>query len=287
MASPLPFLSPTAYMSSTHPQNSIQSLSVGDVVSAGVRIYRSNLKPYLKLSLFAYLWIFVPVYGWAKYAEISARISRLAFGVLTNQPESLQEAERQTHPKLWNFFVAGLLMGLIFFGMYIGFIITIVIVAIIGFLSTRFFPSSMTTLVPLMILFGVLILLAFLVLSIRIFSRLFILEVPLAMENNLDGSSTMRRSWALTYGSVGRIQWIVVVAFLLTLLIQVPSQVLSAILPVGEEVGPAVSALSFLIVTVISLISGALMMPFWQVIKAVVYYDLRSRREGFGLTLQR
>jgi hypothetical protein len=27
-------------------------------------------------------------------------------------------------------------------------------------------------------------------------------------------------------------------------------------------------------------------MPFWQSIKAVIYYDLRSRREGLGLQLR-
>jgi hypothetical protein len=28
------------------------------------------------------------------------------------------------------------------------------------------------------------------------------------------------------------------------------------------------------------------MMPFWQAIKAVIYYDLRSRREGLGLQVR-
>jgi hypothetical protein len=29
-----------------------------------------------------------------------------------------------------------------------------------------------------------------------------------------------------------------------------------------------------------------LILPFWQTIKAVLYFDLRSRREGLGLQLQ-
>jgi hypothetical protein len=36
----------------------------------------------------------------------------------------------------------------------------------------------------------------------------------------------------------------------------------------------------------VSILSGALIMPFWQVIKAVIYYDVRARREGFGLQLR-
>ncbi|BAZ86107.1 hypothetical protein NIES806_23170 [Dolichospermum compactum NIES-806] len=34
------------------------------------------------------------------------------------------------------------------------------------------------------------------------------------------------------------------------------------------------------------LIGGTFVMPFWQSIKAVIYYDLRSRREGLGLQLR-
>ena len=273
-------------MSSANPRNPIKPLSVGDVVSAGVRIYRSNLKPYLKLSVFAYLWAIVPVYGWAKYAEISARISRLAFGELTNQPESLSEAERQTSPRKWNFLVAGLLMGLIFSGIYIGVIIAVILLTIIGAVLTTIAPSASTAFVPLFILVGILMFIAILIVFIRIFSRFFILEVPLAIEDNLDGASTLRRSWHLTKGAVGRIQWIVVVAFLITLFIQIPSQVISAVLPT-EGVDPAIAFLSFLVILVVSFVSGILVLPFWQVIKAVVYYDLRARREGFGLNLQR
>lgn len=28
-------------------------------------------------------------------------------------------------------------------------------------------------------------------------------------------------------------------------------------------------------------------MPFWQALKAVLYFDLRSRREGLGLQLRK
>ncbi len=29
------------------------------------------------------------------------------------------------------------------------------------------------------------------------------------------------------------------------------------------------------------------LLPFWQTIKAVIYYDLRTRREGMGLELRK
>jgi Ca2+/Na+ antiporter len=36
----------------------------------------------------------------------------------------------------------------------------------------------------------------------------------------------------------------------------------------------------------LALVLGSLIIPFWQSIKAVIYYDLRSRREGMGLELR-
>jgi hypothetical protein len=269
-------------MSNLSPGSPIQPLSVGDVVSAGVRIYRSNLKRYLILVLRSYLWIFVPVYGWAKAAEISARISRLAYQELINQPETLTEAEQKTRPKLWSFLGAGLLLGLIFLGLYLGFAITIGILAILTGVLVNVSPA-------LGIIGGLLIavaVLAVIFVFIRVYSRLIIYEVPLAVEDNVDATTALSRSWNLTKGSVGRIQWVVVVAFLMTLIVNIPSQTFAAALPTGADADPGVVSIAFLLLAVVSLATGALITPFWQVIKAVIYYDLRSRKEGLGLELR-
>jgi hypothetical protein len=269
-------------MSNLSPGNPIQPLSVGDVVSAGVRLYRSNLKRYLILVLRTYLWIFVPVYGWAKSAEITARISRLAYQELINQPETLTEAQKQTEPKLWNFLGAGLLIGLILFGMYIAFVIGLFILLLI--------TAGLTAAAqPLGIIGGLLTVVAFiagLVVFIRVMSRLFIYDVALAIEDNLDASSCLGRSWNLTKGSVGRIQWIFVVTFILTLIVNIPSQFAGALVPSGADADPGVAALMALLLFAITLLGSALITPLWQTIKAVVYYDLRARREGFGLELR-
>jgi membrane-anchored glycerophosphoryl diester phosphodiesterase (GDPDase) len=58
---------------------------------------------------------------------------------------------------------------------------------------------------------------AFLIIYIQIFSRLLIVELPLAIENNIGATSAIGRSWELSKGSVGRILWIVIVAFLVSL----------------------------------------------------------------------
>jgi hypothetical protein len=275
-------------MANLSPNQPLRPLSVGDVVSAGVRIYRAHLTTYLTLSAFAHLWLIVPIYGWAKSAEISGRISRLAFGIITNQPESPAQAEQKTHPAMWNFFVAGLLVGLLFYGMYIAGVIILLILVLIGSLAAVALgsePNSPTTIIMIgfLALIGII---GILVVFIRVFSRLMIVEVPIAVEDYVDGVSAIQRSWMLTQGAVGRIQLIVIATFLITLIVNIPVQIVALILPSGEDAGLTAILLSQLVLIGVSLVCNMFVMPLWQAIKAVLYYDLRARREGMGLQLR-
>ena len=100
-------------------------LSIGNVVSAALVLYRSHLKTYLRLALFAHLWILVPIYGWAKYFAISGLIARLAFGELVSKPESVTTARSYTNSRLWSFFRVAFQVGLMLLGIYIGLFIPI------------------------------------------------------------------------------------------------------------------------------------------------------------------
>lgn len=266
-------------MSNLSPTSPLGPLSVGNVVSAGIRIYRSHFKQYLTLSLITYLWIFVPVYGWAKMSAISGLISRHAYAELIDQPESIKDAQRFTNSRMWRFFGAALLLGLIFVGFYFG--VVIVIALLFG---ATFFLG------PIAALLGVVgIILALLVL-IRAYSRWFVYEVSIAVEENVDATTSLSRSWELTQGAVGRIQWIVIIASLVSLIVQIPTQVLSTalqvLMPTDPGSVPLVAVFVGLAILVVAVASSALVMPFWQVIKAVIYYDLRTRREGLGLQLR-
>jgi hypothetical protein len=86
-----------------------------------MRLYRSHLKKYFLIALKAYVWLLVPIYGWVKFYALSALISRLSFGELVNQPESVSEGERFVNSRLWEFFVnmilifaIGISIGLVF-----------------------------------------------------------------------------------------------------------------------------------------------------------------------------
>ncbi|MEG5036145.1 DUF975 domain-containing protein [Microcoleus sp. AT3-D2] len=259
-------------------------LSVGNVVSASLRIYRDHFKSYFGLALTAYLWLLVPIYGWAKYSAIAALISRVAFGEVRENPETVSDARREVNPRMWSFLWAGILTFLIYLGVsFVGGIAMF----FVGMGAGALFGQNFT----LAAAFLVVAVIAFLIIYIRILSRLLIIEVPLAIENNIDASSAIGRSWELTKGSVGRIQWIVFVGILVSLPITIVVQILTVIVQVvlskvlGAESG-IFYLVYYLMILVLSFGSGALVAPFWQAMKAIIYYDLRSRKEGLGLQMR-
>jgi hypothetical protein len=259
-------------------------LSVGNVVSASLRIYRDHLKSYFGLALVATLWLFVPIYGWAKYSAILGLISRLAFGEVREKPETVSDARREVDPRKWSFLGAGILTVLIYFG--VSLVGGIAIAIVTGGARAIFGQNS-----PIVAVLLVVAVIAFFIIYIRIISRLLIVEVPLAIENNIGASSAIGRSWELTKGSVGRIQWIIFVGILVSLPITIVVQILSSIVQsvltavLGAESG-MFFLVYFLLILLLSFASNALVTPFWQAMKAIIYYDLRSRKEGLGLQMR-
>jgi hypothetical protein len=275
----------------------IQPLSIGNVVSAGLRLYGSHLKSYLRLAFIAYAWIFIPVYGWAKCGATLALISRLAYSELVEQPETPREASRLVNARLWQFLVMGLLMFLLIVGVTIGLLIfSVILLFIIGVIIGIMFPgvSQSSTFNPVAALIIFVLTLVYIVgiftAFIWIQARFIIAEVPLAIEDYVDGASTIGRSWDLTKGSVWRIAAITFITYLITLPLQAPFSILSFFIQLFmQRIGQENTTYFFLLLIanlVVTLISLAIVVPFWQTIKAVLYYDLRSRREGFGLKLR-
>ncbi len=269
----------------------MQPLSVGNVVSAGLRLYRSHFKDYFLLALQAYVWLLVPVYGWAKFYAMTALISRLAFGELVNQPENIPSGQRYVNSRLWQFLLTMLLMFLLGMGIVFGIVLFSVF---LGILSGAFVggtgqlgnPTTIA-LIVLIIVVGILGTVALL----WLLTRFYLVDVPLAIEDNIDGVSTIGRSWELTRGYVWRVLLISFVAFLIVLPIQIAVRIITSVIetifrPLLQQGFGIYSLLFFVLIMVLSFVSGALIAPFWHSIKAVVYYDLRSRREGLGLKLR-
>ena len=275
-------------MSQFSSSSSMQPLSVGNVVTAGIRIYRSHLKAYFLLALKAYVWLLVPVYGWAKFAALSALLARLAFGELVNQPESIDSGTRHVNSKMWQFLLAGLLLLLINCGIIIGFSIAI---GIITGIFVALAATKNTVLIIVGVLFFLIAFFAALIGMMWLFTRFYVFDLPLAVEDNIDASSTNSRSWQLTKGYVWRILGISFVAWLITLPFSIAVQVVSSIIQAVytlllRESSPGFTVIYVIVIMALSFVSGAAILPFWQAVKAVVYYDLRTRKEGLGLKLR-
>ncbi|MEH2181908.1 hypothetical protein [Nostoc sp.] len=257
----------------------IQPLSIGNVVSAAVKLYRSHLKTYLNLAAIAHLWILVPVYGWAKYAAISGLISRLAFGELIYQPEGVQTARSHIEPRLWSFLRVAFQVGISILLIYLGLAI---VGTMVGGLIGGVLGGILGATIMGLIVTGVLVLLGL----TWFYSRWIVAEVPLAVEENINGGESVARSWELTKASVFRIQGIVLVGFIVTMPLVFVLNYIPRLFLIRLEPGTAIYLIVYLISLIGSLIGGVLVMPFWQALKAVLYLDLRSRREGLGLQLR-
>ena len=82
------------------------------------------------------------------------------------------------------------------------------------------------------------------------------------------------------------------IAFLIslpiTIVVQIASFILQGVLGNLYSADSGIFGLLYgIAIFAITIGSSALMVPFWQSIKAVVYYDLRIRREGLGAEMRK
>jgi hypothetical protein len=289
----------------------LRPLSIGNVVSTGLVLYRSNLKTYFGIALQAYLWIVLPLillgvasglfiasrqYPWGlftislllllagigKYLTNSALISRLAYQELIGQPESESTARQYIDPKIWKFWTISISVGLQLVLIYLIVAIAFGIIAGVAIFAFRTILGPVLTgfLTTTVIVLGVMIILSW------YFARWMIAEVPLAIEGNITANDSIKRSWDLTQNSALRVQGIVLVAFLVTIpitaLTNYAPQILFARAIPGSTLFWTGTAISF----IFSLIGSVLVLPLWQTIKSAIYYDLRTRREGLDIQLR-
>lgn len=271
----------------------MKPLTVGNVVSAGLQIYRDRFKEYFRIAFIGYLWVLVPFYGWAKFAAMNGLIARLAFREVIEKPETEQEARRHIRSRMWQFLIAGILVGLIvFFGFFFILFFISFTIGIIGSIIGLQEGSLGYAAAFFLVILGVIGFILLIIALTWLISRYLIVELPLAVEENITARKSLGRSWDLTKGSVVRLQIIVFVSFLISLPISIVIQIVSTILQIaiaslGNTGNDFMSFLFYVGVIVIGLAGGALLIPFWQAIKAVIYYDLRVRREGLGIELEK
>lgn len=125
----------------------LQPLSPGNIVSAGIRLYRAHFKDYSGIAVHTVLWIAgllilavpiagvfyaalppivatllsiplllgVSIYCFGRYLAGGAAISRLVFKALMLEPETAKAARTFTNGRAWGFSVLSLVLFIIFF----------------------------------------------------------------------------------------------------------------------------------------------------------------------------
>lgn len=274
-----------------NPTGRMRPINVGNVVSAGISLYRNNFKTYSGLAIKAVLWYLVPVYGWARSLMILGQIGRLGFKEMMHEPEPVPEALRQVEPQMWNFLGVAILISIIQTIANLG-------ISMVGaFIS---FPVNLiagTSEIGLAIsgLFQVILQLVMIAAQLWFQARFWLYDLFIAVETDIDSTQSISRSWKLTQGSSFRVQLVLVIAYLIMLpLILLSFTPFLLTIPYFVNFSPdnpdpmlfVVILLAFFLFLLLLLVTSVITMPFWQSVKAVLYYDVRSRREGLDLEIR-
>jgi hypothetical protein len=310
----------------------VGTLSIGNVVTTGTILYKSNFKRYFQVSLRATGWLLaigfllvglgivggilfgltnsqlslVPVglggvvatlYFVAKYATNRAVICRLAYQDLIDAPETVAVATQQLAPRTWGFLRLAGLVGfyLLLVALISYFILGILMVMVIA-AATYGFGLSIDNPNPFFLvcigLFILGLILLWIVILIRYYAYWFIAELPLAIEQTRSANFSIDRSKQLSNTAARRVTLIITIAFLITLPINaignLPSFIGQIMTSVNVANNPSTQAMGGGLIFVgffLNLLGELFVMPFWQTIKAIVYYDLRNRREGGDLII--
>ncbi|WJI24553.1 RDD family protein [Thermosynechococcus sp. B0] len=289
------------------------ALSSGNVVTIALELYRHQGNRYFLLSLFAHAWFFLltiaavlivavalivggilagamdnvapflwltgisilvalPLYlfGWTRLMASGALLSRRIYAVLTALEESESAARSFIFPKMLNYLLATLMVGVILLLVYgvlgaIGYLIYLVASPLVQFLEQNIQTEPARSLFFLTFLLSILLLVLLALLVISYFmARLSLVDVVLALEPDCTPLKSVRRSWQLTQGQA----WHTLTVFFVASLATIPANLLGSIIN------------SVVIIPVAGLFVGVLLLPLWQGIKAVLYWDLRVRNEG-------
>jgi hypothetical protein len=314
----------------------VGTLSIGNVVTTSITLYKSNFKRYFQVSLRATGWLLaivlvilvagligggliaitnywlvaIPVaIGWlvctlycsAKYATDRAVICRLAYQELIDAPETVAVATQKLLPRTWGFlrltWLTSLYISLIAIVASIVLMIAVLIVAAIviyGLKLTIENPLAFIS-ITLAAVGAFLVLIAIL---IRCYAYWFVAELPLAVEQTRfsggeaspTANASIARSQQLISSEVGRIILIVTIVFLMMIPINTlgngPSFVGQLMISASTNLATqTIGGILMIGGLFLNLLSELFIMPFWQIIKAIIYYDLRNRREGGDLTI--
>jgi len=235
-------------------------------------------------SLFVLIALGTAIYASARFQANAALLSRLSYQELVGQPEPVARARRHTHPRLWAFWRVGFLTFCGYVLIYLVGTFCASVIWISGFLLGGVLQNPV--IFAVIILLTLVLLAIYIILLLRRFIRLLLTELPLAIDSSLSAFQSVKQSWILSKEGESRILLTLLLALLVSLPLYSLSFIFSSLLMSDETADASSFGLPSLVIWLISTAISTVLLPWWQVLKAVTYADLQNRREGLGLRLR-
>lgn len=300
----------------TNSQRIHSALTAGNVVTVALQLFRGKSDDYITISLQSYLWLFLTglgasvcggvgyvigqiiglsnwtdlvifsllftlpllAFGRGRKTAVGGILSQIIFNRLVSRNETKEEIQQRIFPQIWTFFRAEFLFWLALAGLYFGLAFILGLILRVFFSSLRDsdiidfftlpeqdFSSVLLTIITVIVLISLFYIGLFLFFSYFI-ARLWLFDVVIALED-VPAAQAIQRSWQLTQKQGWHSLSVVVICGLLL----IPPLFTSLFLSVFS-----IFAILFIMIAAF---------PIYQAIKAVIYYDLRSRNEGLTFDL--
>lgn len=230
----------------------------------------------------------------ARALACGGAISRLAFLELQQTPETRATAHRSARRRLRPLLLVFLryllrLVGVVIL-LYLAVSITFGIMVAIGFSLSDYFlalPPSirdvLTVVLTLLIGFGVMF--SFSLGLLWFIAKWFVYECLLVIAQTPQAKKVLHQSWQLTKGHALRLVRTITIASLVTSPFVSLIYFLAILIAWFSSNIPAIQNFSFIIGYGLLLSAAVVVVPFWQILKSVACYDLKSCTEAIDLSL--
>jgi uncharacterized RDD family membrane protein YckC len=299
---------------------SVPSLTMGNIVTIGFQVFRLNFNDHFVRSLLSHLWLWLAMVGaififaivlvislsigstlgysttvagivgsivatafalplvlftGARMSAVSGLMTRMGFNTLRKRVEPNELYRQGILRRLWIYLWASVLYYIILLLVYGGLFAIGVYFFVLLLPPWQAFEAQITnsqlkaTFVLVSVALGLIYGLGTMMVGYYIAARLWFFDAVLALEDGKSAPEALVRSWNLTRDKGWSIITIMFAAGLITLPILLLATTINIFVPI------------------VSLLTGVIMLPLWQAIKAVNFYELATTKTGllFDLNL--
>ena len=246
----------------------------------------------------AHLWLFVPIYGWARYFAIAAWISKLGFDELVDSTNIPAKKQYFSLASLLIFLVSGLISTIV--PLLLGYLATVVVFLIVEAVREimgLFFAWSeydlFDTANAIYPAIAVAIFLIFVLFSVWFYAKTLVSDLTFIDTSKRRLFYLYNRSRLLTKNRQLEIFGIILLSFVISIPVWIVGLVIYLGLVILSAIGAAVFSTDIvsaneditisICLTLGLLCAHAFLVPFWQSVKAVTFYRLTELDRRYSL----